>query len=128
MTEEIIECLRDHEPLKVFGGAVFDETSPQETLFRKSHGVSYPSAFWKVIIAPEMSDHHPDERVIAWWVPNDVDAKRSTLDKFVISLEELEQRLGEFGVKESFDFSPEDKAHIPASSWDGPFWKGCNKG
>ncbi len=66
LTEEIVECYRDIEPLKVIGGVIWGN-DPSDDFWLNSHGVATPDAYWKVVIA--------GERVIAWIVPNSPDAK-----------------------------------------------------
>ena len=114
-TEEITECYRDIEDLLVIGGVVWGESS-EDDYFIDSHGVKTPDAFWKVIIRGGVND----TRAIAWLVPNTAEAKRKTLDKYLISIEVLE-RLTNVDIP-----VPEYVKYLePESSWVLPI---CDKG
>jgi len=115
-TEEIIECYRDIDELLVIGGVVWGN-NPADDYFVESHGVQTPDAFWKVIIRGTGQD----ERAIAWIVPNSIDATRNNLDKYLVSVDDIERITGErIPVA---DYAKHDK---PAVSWAIPI--GCNKG
>ena len=49
LTEEIVECYRDLEPLDVWGGVIWGD-NPVDDHFIESHSVKTPDAFWKIII------------------------------------------------------------------------------
>lgn len=115
MTEEIIECYRDIDELLIIGGVIWGNNSDDD-YFVKSHGVKTPDAFWKVIIRGIDSD----ERVIAWIVPNSKKATRKILNKYIVSIEEIEKITGE--VIPVSGFNKYDKSN----PWVIP--KGCNKG
>lgn len=114
-SEEIVECYRDISELLVIGGALWDGSSGDE--FKHSHGILTPSAFWKVIIRGVGQD----ERAIAWVIPNSAEATRSKLDKYLVSIGDLESIIGE--KIPVADYVKHDK---PVSSWLIPY--GCNKG
>lgn len=116
MTEEITECYRDIDELLIIGG-VISGTNHDDDYFVKSHGVATPDAFWKVIIRGIGSD----ERVIAWIVPNSQLAKRKQLDKYLVTVDEIERITGE--KIPVADYAKHDK---PSHSWMIP--RGCNKG
>jgi len=116
LTEEIIECYRDIDELLVIGGVIWGN-NPADDHFVKSHGVQTPDEFWKVIIR----GIGQDERAIAWIVPNSPEATKKNLDKYLVSVEELERVTGE--KIPVADYAKHDK---PAVSWLIP--KGCNKG
>jgi endonuclease G len=116
LTEEIVECYRDIDELLVIGGVIWG-ASPSDDHFLKSHGVRTPDAFWKVIIR----GIGQDERAIAWIVPNSQEATKKNLDKYLVSVEELERATGE--KIPVADYAKYDK---PAVSWLIP--RGCNKG
>lgn len=82
-----------------------------------SHGIKTPDAFWKVIIRGKGQD----ERAIAWIVPNSQDAKRVNLDRYLVTVDEIERITGE--KIPVADYVKHDK---PAASWLIPH--GCNKG
>jgi len=116
MTEEIIECYRDIDELLIIGGVIWGDNTSND-FFVKSHGIKTPDAFWKVIIRGVGSD----QRAIAWIVPNSQDAKRKVLDRYLVSVDEIERITGE--KIPVADYAKHDK---PASSWVLP--RGCNKG
>lgn len=111
LTEEITECYRDIDELLVIGGVIWGSNT-NDDYFIYSHGVATPDAFWKVIIR--------NDRVIAWIVPNSKEATRKRLDNYLVSIEELEQIIGETIPVD--DYLKHDK---PESSWLIP--KGCNR-
>lgn len=116
LTEEIIECYRDIDELLVVGGVIWGD-DPDDDFFVKSHGVKTPDAFWKVVIRGGIND----EKVIAWIVPNSQLATRKNLDKYLVTVEEIEKLTGErLPVQE---YSRYEK---PSTSWIIP--RGCNKG
>jgi len=114
-TEEIIECYRDIDELLVMGGVIWGN-NPADDYFLQSHGVRTPDAFWKVIVRGMGAD----ERAIAWIVPNTTQATRKNLDRYLVSIEELEQAIGE--KIPVADYVKHDK---PSASWLIPI--GCNK-
>jgi endonuclease G len=116
MTEEIIECYRDMDELLVIGGVIWGD-DPDDDHFIMSHGVATPDAYWKVIIRGGINN----EKVIAWIIPNSPEAKRKNLDKYLVTIEEIEKITGE--KLPVFDYSRYEK---PSTSWIIP--KGCNKG
>ena len=112
LTEEIIECYRDEIDLTVIGGVIWGSDSDDD-YFRATHGVETPDAFWKVVLNREA--------VIAWIVPNSPKAKRSELDRYLVSVRELERV-----IKKPIEGVPEDwKSLKPSRSW--PIAKGCDK-
>lgn len=111
-TEEIVECLRDYEELLVIGGVIWGN-DPNDDYFLQSHGVATPDAFWKVIIR--------NDRVIAWIMPNSSEATAKMLDKYLVSVTDIEKISG---VRIPVDDYL--KYDVPSSSWLIP--KGCNKG
>jgi endonuclease G len=116
LTEEIVECYRDIDELLVIGGVIWGD-NPSDDHFLKSHGVRTPDAFWKVIIR----GIGQDERAIAWIVPNSPEATKKNLDKYLVSVEELERATGE-----KIPVADYAKYNKPAASWLIP--RGCNKG
>ncbi len=86
-TEELIECYRDQSTLLVVGGVIWGSNKADD-YFLKSHTVATPDAFWKVVL-------EGTERVIAWIVPNTKEATRAHLDNYLISVADLEKRIGE---------------------------------
>ncbi|MCX7087117.1 MAG: DNA/RNA non-specific endonuclease [Methylococcales bacterium] len=116
LTEEIIECYRDISELLVIGGVIWGN-NPADDYFVASHGIKTPDAFWKVIVRGGKQD----EQAIAWVVPNTQDATRKNLDRYLVSVDEVEQMTGE--KIPVADYAKHEK---PAHSWLIP--SGCNKG
>ncbi|MCD2453838.1 DNA/RNA non-specific endonuclease [Methylicorpusculum oleiharenae] len=83
----------------------------------QAHGVKTPEAFWKVVIRGSGQD----ERAIAWIVPNRQEAKRGQLDRYLVTVAEIERVTGE--KIPVADYAKHEK---PARSWLIP--KGCDKG
>lgn len=115
LTEEIVECYRDIDELLVIGGVIWGN-NPEDDFFLQSHGVATPDAFWKVIIRGTGQD----ERAIAWVIPNSAQATRRNLDRYLVTVDEIEQLTGErIPVA---DYAKHDK---PEASWMIP--AGCDK-
>jgi len=115
LTEEIIECYRDINELLVIGGVIWGD-NPTDDYFVQSHGVKTPDAFWKVVIGGSGQD----EKAIAWIVPNSMDATKKNLDRYLVSINELERVTGE--LIPVADYAKHEK---PDHSWMIP--GGCNK-
>jgi endonuclease G, mitochondrial len=115
-TEEITECYRDIDDLLVIGGVIWGENR-EDDYFVKSHGVRTPGAYWKVIIRGTGQDEH----AIAWIIPNSPKAKSGQLDRYLVSVDELEHVTGE--KIPVGDYAKHDK---PQRSWMIP--RGCDKG
>jgi len=62
-----------------------------------------------------------DERAIAWIVPNAPQATKKNLDRYLVTVDEIERLTGE--KIPVADYAKHDK---PAASWMIP--RGCNKG
>lgn len=116
LTEEIIECYRDIDELLVIGGVIWGN-NPADDYFAQSHGVATPDAFWKVIIR----GHGQDERAIAWIVPNSQEATKKNLDRYLVTVDEIERQTGE--KIPVADYAKHDKS---SASWVLP--RGCDKG
>ena len=113
-TEKIIECYRDIDELLVLGEVIWG-SNPTDDYFLASHGVATPDAFWKLIL-------RGTDRVIAWIIPNSQEATQARLDPYLVSVQELEARLGDV-FPEVPDYAKGEK---PAVSWLVPF--GCDRG
>ena len=114
-TEEIIECYRDIDELLVVGGALWGQGS--NDYFVHTHGVKTPEAFWKVVIRGTGQD----ERAIAWIVPNSQEATKDNLDRYLVSVADIEGITGE--KLPVADYAKHEK---PSSSWTIP--RGCRRG
>jgi endonuclease G len=115
LTEEIVECYRDIDELLVIGGVIWGN-NPADDFFLQSHGVATPDAFWKVIVRGSSQD----ERAIAWIVPNSAQATKRNLDRYLVTVDEIERLTGE--KIPVADYTKHDK---PTSSWMIP--TGCDK-
>jgi endonuclease G len=115
LTEEIIECYRDIDELLVVGGVVWGDNQ-KDDYFVKSHGIKTPDAYWKVIVRGTGQD----ERAIAWVVPNSQEATRKNLDKYLVSVSDIEKLTGETIPVD--DYAKHGK---PGQSWPIPI--GCDK-
>jgi endonuclease G len=122
-SEELVECLRDKEPVHVLGGAVYDQEDPRYNWFQDSHYVKNPSFFWKVVTVAKL--HKEDFHRIAFWFPNNEVAKRGTIGSYVTSLANLEMMLEKFGQPQVFDVPQKEKDHVPKGAWN--HIKGCDK-
>jgi endonuclease G len=114
-TEEIVECYRDIDELLVIGGVIWGH-NPEDDFFLQSHGVATPDAFWKVVVRGMGAD----QRAIAWIVPNATEATKKNLDRYLVSIDELERITGE--TVPVADYAKHDK---PPASWLIP--SGCDK-
>jgi len=113
-TEYITECYRDISDITVYGGAIWGNDSTNDH-FVRSHGVITPDAFYKVIV------RHDTGESIAWIVPNDFTAKKSELDRYLVSISEVE------GITNiEFPVQTFTKAQPQRRSW--PIPKGCGRG
>lgn len=115
LTEEIVECYRDIDELLVIGGVIWGD-DPTDDYFVQSHGIQTPDAFWKVIVRGTGQD----ERVIAWIVPNSQEATKKNVDRYLVTVEEIERVTGE--KIPVADYAKHEK---PTHSWLIP--KGCDK-
>ena len=74
----------------MIGGVIWGNNEADD-YFVKSHGVRTPDAYWKVIIRGTGAD----ERAIAWIVPNSKDATAKRLDQYLVSVDDIENAIGE---------------------------------
>jgi len=107
-TEEITECFREFGVLRVTGGAIWDA----EPSILAVHGVDVPDYFWKVI--------QKEGGAIGWIIPNDNTATADALDSFIVSLKDIEDRMG-VRFSETYDGSGR-----PDRSWDVATCKGIS--
>lgn len=84
-TEELIECYRDIEEIKIIGGPVWLNYSEND-YFIISHGVEIPEFFWKIVIR--------NNAYIAWLIPNSSVAHKGILDEYVSTKESIENLSG----------------------------------
>jgi len=108
-TENVVECFRDIEALSVLGGAVFDNESERIDWFLESHDVKTPVYYWKVVRGKDGGEIEKKygTPVIAFWVPNSEDAKKQKdVDKFTVTIAELEANLAKYDEPETFEFGP----------------------
>ena len=130
-TEMVIECLRDVEVLTVIGGAVYPSSTEIGTgdgpaeFFRNSHGVVTPEYFWKIIASKPDGMYKEDHGIIAFWMPNSVEAVAANIANYIVSIAQLELNLKNArgssvregwpleSVSEVFDLPQVVKDHIP---------------
>jgi endonuclease G len=112
LTEEIVECYRDIDELLVIGGVIWGNNS-KDDYFVQSHGVKTPDAFWKVVI-------RGNGDAIAWIVPNTKNAVEAKLDRYLVTVAEIEKRTGE-----KLPVEGDARTTKPKNSWLVPI--GCNK-
>jgi endonuclease G len=111
--ENVAECYRDLAPVKVYGGVVYgtDRAATQNDYFVESHGIRTPEYFWKAVVTTKRGS---DElKVIAWLIPNR-DAL-GPLDKYMISITDLEKRVGASLVK--IELPAALKNETPTRAW-----------
>jgi endonuclease G, mitochondrial len=101
--------------LLVIGGVIWGD-NPNDDYFVASHGVKTPDAFWKVVVRGTGQS----KKAIAWIVPNTAEATRKNLDKYLVTVDEIERMTGE--KIPVADYAKHDK---PSESWLIPH--GCNK-
>lgn len=111
-TEVIVQCYRVIDELLVLGGVIRGD-DPSADYFLESHGVATPDAYWKVVI-------RGDGRAIGWIVPNSAEATYRNLDRYPVSLREVEELTGETLPVEDFW-----RDEVPESSWVVP--QGCDR-
>lgn len=125
-SEEIIECFRDIAPLHVLGGVIYDDKSPRKDWFKKSHYVDNPTFFWKIITSQRLwGTESKGTHRVAWLMPNSEFAKRDQIDKYLVSIDELESALAAAGQGQSFNMPASEKRLKPTTSPALP--KGCDK-
>jgi DNA/RNA endonuclease G (NUC1) len=125
-TEMIVECLRDREPLRVLGGAVYPSGDyAAKHWFRKTHGVLTPAFFWKIIAASPSGMYAADHGILAFWMPNSAEAVARDTARYVVSLRQLEANLTlHGGIGEVFNATDAVKDHVPS------YWgtlEGCDR-
>ena len=113
--EEVAECYRDIAPVQVYGGVAFTDAANDK--FLASHGLKTPDFFWKAIVT---TGTNGESKAIAWYIPNQ--GSLGKLDSYIISIAELESRLGALSVGITVPASV--KAQQPAVAWPKP--AGCN--
>lgn len=111
-TEQITECYRDIAPVQVTGGVVWG-TDESDDHFVKTHGIATPDAYWKVI--------SQQGNQIAWLIPNSQDARSSSLDRYIVTIEQLQRVVGYSLPVEATNLSDR-----PLRSWAIP--GGCDFG
>ena len=80
--ENVAECYHDLTPVRVVGGVAYSDIA--NDYFLVSHGIPTPEYFRKVILGAD--------KAIAWYIPNRSDL--ATLDSYLVSITELEAKLG----------------------------------
>lgn len=117
--ETVAECYRDLAPVQVYGGVVHGDTaSDTNDFYLSSHGIRTPEFLWKALITTDPATGVG--KAIAWLIPNTTGL--GALDRYIVSIAELEQRLGAASVRISA--SAALKAMKPQTTWALP--SGCS--
>ncbi len=117
--ETVAECYRDLAPVQVYGGVVHGDTaSDTNDFYLSSHGIRTPEFMWKALITTDPATGA--QKAIAWLIPNTTGL--GALDRYIVSIAELEQRLGAASVRISA--STALKAMKPQTTWALP--SGCS--
>lgn len=117
--ETVAECYRDLAPVQVYGGVVHGATaSDTNDFYLSSHGIRTPEFLWKALITTDPATGAG--KAIAWLIPNTTGL--GALDRYIVSIAELEQRLGAASVRISA--SAALKAMKPQTTWALP--SGCS--
>lgn len=114
--ENVAECYRDLATVYVYGGVVYNNTS--NDYFTSSHGIRTPDWFWKTIITTDAGTG--STMAISWYIPNS--GTLGTLDSYIVSITELEQRIGASNV--GISATSAVKAMKPTTTWRRP--SGCD--
>ena len=117
--ETVAECYRDLAPVQVYGGVVHGDTaSDTNDFYLSSHGIRTPEFLSKALITTDPATGAG--KAIAWLIPNTTGL--GALDRYIVSIAELEQRLGAASVRISA--SAALKAMKPQTTWALP--SGCS--
>lgn len=117
--ETVAECYRDLAPVQVYGGVVHGATAGDTNdFYLSSHGIRTPEFLWKALITTDPATGAG--KAIAWLIPNTTGL--GALDRYIVSIAELEQRLGAANVRISA--SAALKAMKPQTTWALP--SGCS--
>ncbi|GMI19783.1 hypothetical protein TeGR_g2812 [Tetraparma gracilis] len=139
-TEMMVECWRNEAPTTVVGGAVYmgdaearvshGQSIPAEweghdrsDWFDVSHHVKNPTYFWKIIVTAAVPGKYENEDHIAFWMPNDDIATSANANDYIVTIDELEAHLSDWGVPEVFDFPGSDIKY--SQVWADP--AGCSR-
>lgn len=114
-TEEITECYRDLNPVKVYGGVIHNDE--RNDFFLHSHGIATPEYFWKVLVTRNAAG---EKQAIAWFFPNT--GNLGPLDNYITTVAEIEEVIGDHLA----DVPEELKYRRALSSWVSP--RGCDRG
>jgi endonuclease G len=92
-------------------------TNPDDDYFVETYGIKTPDAFWQMIIRGPGQN----ERAIAWVIPNSQDAIRKMLDRYLVTVNDVELMTGD-----KIPVADYLKQAKPSQSWVIPI--GCNRG
>lgn len=131
VTEMITECAREgdgNENVFVIGGCVWPENPKPIEVIGKMEKVGYqiliPDFCWKIIATPRRGH-------VAFWIPNTSKAKISKskklgkngvqlalqgIEKFVVSVADLEKKLASRQTVQTFSMSDEEKMYRPTAT------------
>ena len=111
--EEMIECVRDVHPLKIYGGVVMGNDSSND-LFIGTHGVRTPDWLWKIVENTVTGD------VISYLMPNNFEPTKSKVDQYLTTIKDIENKSGFIFSH----FSNYQRTKLHTKSWDIP--AGCD--
>tara|TARA_A200000159_G_scaffold106585_1_gene99280 strand:- start:35122 stop:35973 length:852 start_codon:yes stop_codon:yes gene_type:complete len=80
-TEVITECYREFHDVYVAAGVIYGSEADDD-YFVDSHGVTTPTAMWKVIMLD-------DESYAGWIIPNNGSATFAKLDSFSVAIDDI---------------------------------------
>jgi endonuclease G len=86
-TEELTQCWKKYEDLDIIGGLIMGNNKDDD-FYIKTHGVRTPDYFWKIIHKLKSNE------IIVWMMPNTIEAVKANVDKFLVSISEIEKRTG----------------------------------
>ena len=110
--ENVAECYRDIEPVTVYGGVVYGDST--NDYFLSSHGIKTPEYFWKTIVTKDPDTG--EQKAISWMIPNETGL--GSLDDYIVSIADLDELLGASYV--SINVPSSVKAQLPSSTWALP--------
>jgi endonuclease G len=102
-TENLIACWREKMPLRVMGGAIWDQDTYTPRVLAESHDILLPSKYWKVV--------QRRDSVLAWIFPNK-EIMNVKADNYLVSVGEIEALIGTTIPVPEFD-----KANAAVSGW-----------
>ncbi|KAJ3371320.1 hypothetical protein HDU91_005347 [Kappamyces sp. JEL0680] len=109
--EKIHDCYRDINPVTVYGGVVYTDSS--NDIFLDSHGIKTPDYMWKVILTKDTAGN---DKIISWYIPNKTGL--GTLASYLVSVSYIESKLND-GLG-AIPVPAELKSYVAPSLWPIP--------